>query len=215
MREIEQLLIVGVGVDRRHPPLLDAERLVQHLRQRGEAVGRARRVRDDLVLRGIVLLVVDAEHDRHVGFLGGRGDDDSFRARGDVLRGRVAIGEEAGRFEDDVDAEILPRQLRRIADRQHLELVAADRDRVVFRRDVRVQIAEHRVVFEKMRERLGAGEIVDGDEVDVLVAERRAHDVPADAAEPVDTYPDWHRHPPGQTFHSTISRSACISPTAC
>ena len=29
-----------------------------------------------------------------------------------------------GRLEHDVDAEVLPRQLRRILDRQHLELVA-------------------------------------------------------------------------------------------
>ena len=132
-----------------------------------------------------------------------------------MLGGGVAVGEEAGRLEHDVDAEVLPRQLRRIAQRQHLELVAVDRDAVVLGLDVRVQVAEHRVVLQQVRERVRARQIVDRDEVDVLVAERRAHDVAADAAEPVDADPDSHHVLPqprmrsdGQTFHSTISPTA-------
>ena len=54
-------LVVRVRVDRRHDAVHDAERLVQDLRDRREAVRRARRVRDDVVLRRVVLLVVDAE----------------------------------------------------------------------------------------------------------------------------------------------------------
>ena len=79
-----------------------------------------------------------------------------------------------------------------IADRQHLELVAVDRDAVGLGLDLRVQVAEHRVVLQQMRKRVRAREVVDGDKVDVLVAERGAHDVAADAAEAVDTYPDRH-----------------------
>ena len=63
------------------------------------------------------------------------------------------FGEEAGRFEHDVDAEVLPGQLRRVAHRQHLELVAVDRDAVALGLDLRVQVAEHRVVLEQMRQR--------------------------------------------------------------
>src|SRR5262245_55332566 len=51
-----------------------------------------------------------------------------------------------------------------------------------------------------MRERVRAGEIVDCDEIDVRVAERRAHDVPADAAESVDAYFHCHRWPPDKRF---------------
>src|SRR5262249_56088887 len=98
--------------------------------------------------------------------------------------------------------------------RQDLELVAVDRNRVRLRLDRRVQVAEDRIVLEQMRERLGAGEIVDRDEVDISVAERGAHDVAPDATEAVDSYPDRHRHPPGQTFHSTITASRSICSTA-
>ena len=114
VRQVEQLLIVGVGVNRRHPPLLDAERLMQHLRQRRKAIGRARCVGNDLMPGRIVGRLVDAEHERDVRSLGRRRDDDLLRARRDVLRRRVTAREEPGRFEHDVDAEILPRQLRRI-----------------------------------------------------------------------------------------------------
>ena len=109
-------------------PLLDAELLVNDLRDRRQAVRRARRVRDDLVFGGVVLVVVDAEDDGDVGALGRRGDDDLLRARGEVLCSRVPVGEEPRRLEHDVDAEVLPRQLGRVALRQHLELVAVDRD---------------------------------------------------------------------------------------
>ena len=43
-------LVVGVGVAGRHQALFDPERLVQHLGHRGQAVRRARGVRDDPVL---------------------------------------------------------------------------------------------------------------------------------------------------------------------
>ena len=66
---IEDLLVVGVGVDCGHQPALDAQRVVEHLGDRREAIGRARGVRDDAVL-GRELVVVDAEDDRQVDALG-------------------------------------------------------------------------------------------------------------------------------------------------
>jgi hypothetical protein len=78
-----------------------------------------------------------------------------------------------------------------------------------------VQVAEYRIVFEQVRERVRAGQIVDGDEVDVPVAERRTHDVPADAAETVNANLHGHREASRQTFHSTIAGPRCMPSTAC
>ena len=50
VRPVDERLVAGVGVDRRHQALTDAERVVEHLDQRHEAVGRAARVGDHLVL---------------------------------------------------------------------------------------------------------------------------------------------------------------------
>src|SRR5437016_5251605 len=48
VRQIEQLLVVGVRVHRRHQAALDGEVVVQHFRYRRKAVGRARGIRDDV-----------------------------------------------------------------------------------------------------------------------------------------------------------------------
>ena len=50
VRTVDQHLVAGVGVHRGHQALLHAEGVVEHLDQRHEAVGGARRVGDDLVV---------------------------------------------------------------------------------------------------------------------------------------------------------------------
>ena len=77
------------------------------------------------------------------------------------------LGEEPRRFEDDVHAEVLPRELRGILHRQHLERVAVDGDAVAAGLDVGVEVAEHGVVLEQVRQGGGIGQVVDRDEVDV------------------------------------------------
>jgi hypothetical protein len=109
-----------------------------------------------------------------------------------VLRGGVAIREQPRRLEHEVDAERLPRQLRGILDREHLELVAVDGDPIPRGLDARLEVSQNRIVFEQVGEGLGVGQVVDGHDVDRLVADRGAHDVPADPAEPVDAYFDGH-----------------------
>ena len=52
--EVEQVLVVGVGVHGRHEPTDDVELVVDHLDHRDEAVRRARGVRDHHVLLGVV-----------------------------------------------------------------------------------------------------------------------------------------------------------------
>src|SRR5690606_20974340 len=73
--EVQDALVVGVGVDGRHPPPLDAPIVVQHLGDGGEAVGGARGVGHHVVLGGIVLFVVDAHYDGDVLVLGRRRND--------------------------------------------------------------------------------------------------------------------------------------------
>ncbi len=91
--------------------------------------------------------------------------------------------------------ERLPRQLGRVLHRQDLERVAVHADRAVAGRDVGLEVPEHRVVLQQVRERVGVREVVDRDEVDVVVAERRPQDVPADATEAVDADLDCHELP--------------------
>ena len=74
-----------------------------------EAVRGAGGVGDDVVL-AVVLVVVDAEHDGEVLVLGRRGDDDLLGTGVEVALGLGGVGEDAGGFDDDVDAQVAPRQ---------------------------------------------------------------------------------------------------------
>ena len=128
VRHVLEALVGRVGVDRRHQAVLDPDGVVEDLGERREAVRRARRVRDDVVLVGVVLVEVDAEADRDVLALGGRRDDDLLRpAAVDVLLRVLAVGEAAGGLDDDVDAQVAPRQVGRVGLGEHLQLVAVDR----------------------------------------------------------------------------------------
>ena len=76
------------------------------------------------------LVVVDAVDDGQIGAVGGGGDEHPLGAGGQMRRGLIFRGEDAGAFHGDVDAELLPRQGRGIPDRRYLDLAVADVDRV-------------------------------------------------------------------------------------
>ena len=96
VRAVDELLVAGVGVHGRHEALLDAERVVEHLHHRHEAVRGAGGVGDDLVRLDVEGLVVDAEDERGVGVVARGRHDDERGAALEVVGGRVALGEEAG-----------------------------------------------------------------------------------------------------------------------
>ena len=67
------------------------------------------------------------------------------------------------------------------------DFITVDDHRLLARADVARVRAVHRVVLEEMREGLGIGEIVDGDEVEIdALFLGRAHDLSPNAPEPVD-----------------------------
>ena len=107
----------------------------------------------------------------------------------------VGVGEDAGRLEDDVDAEVVPRQGRRVLLREDLDLAAVD-DRARRRCARRCPGRPvGRVVLEQQRVHLGVDQVVDGDDFDVRRAlDDRLERLAADAAEAVDA--DAGRHGP-------------------
>ena len=111
----------------------------------------------------------------------------------DVLARVVGLGEATGRLDDDVDAELAPRQVRGVALFEDLDRLAVDDDRVAVERDVGVETARDRVVLEQVRERLVVGEVVDRDDLEVAaLGEGGAEEVATDPAEAVDADLDGH-----------------------
>src|SRR6478609_1310578 len=193
VRAVLQVLVTRVGVDRGHEATLDADRVVERLRQRGEAVRGARRVGDDVVRGRVVLVRVHADDERRVLVLRRGGDDDLLRAAVDVGLGLRRVGEEAGRLDDDVGAQLAPGEVRGVALGERTDLLAVDDDVLVVEVHAQRETAEDRVVLEQVRERLVVREVVDAHDLDVSA---RRHDgaveVPSDTTEAVDTDADGH-----------------------
>ena len=80
----------------------------------------------------VVHLLVDAEADGDVRALGGRRDDDLLGAGLEVLGGGGALGEAAGGLDDDVGAELAPRQLGGVGLGGDADALAVDDERVLF-----------------------------------------------------------------------------------
>lgn len=103
------------------------------------------------------------------------------------------VGEEAGRLDDDVGAELAPREVRRVALRERTDLLAVDDDVVVVEVHAQRETAEDRVVLEQVRERLVVREVVHADDLDVGARlDDGAVEVPSDTTEAVDTDADGH-----------------------
>ena len=198
--DVEDALVVGVAVDRVHQAALDRQQVVDDLGRRREAVRRAAGVADDVVGRRVVAIFVDAEDDRDVLVLGRGADDDLLGAGVDVRLGLRGIGEDARALEDDVDAEVAPRQGGRVALGQDLDLTAVDDDRRVAGPDVARVGAVRRVVLEQVRVHLRVDQVVDGHDLHVRgTLDEGLERLPTDPAEAVDTDACGHgAGPPGR-----------------
>jgi len=106
----------------------------------------------------IVGLVVHTEDESRIGAIGGRGDDDFFHGRAEMLLGIGAFGEEAGGFDDDIRADGGPIDLGRILGLETFEAFPFHGDGVLGMRDLVRQIAEDGVVLQKVREGLRVGD---------------------------------------------------------
>src|ERR1700676_439638 len=192
VREIEEALIVGVGVNGGHGAAVDAESVMKDFGDRSEAIGGAGGVGNDVMLGGIVGFVVDAEDESGVGTVGWRRDDDFLYRTAEMLFGFGAFGEESGGFDDDIGADGRPIDFCRIFYLEHFNAFAFDGDGIFGVGDFVREIAEDGIVLEEVREGFSVGDVVDGDELNVLIVDGSAHNIAADAAEAVDAYLDGH-----------------------
>ena len=130
-RAVDRLLGRGISMNGGHQTFVDAEFLQQDVNDGGQAVRRARSVRDDVVLGSIILVAVDAHHDGDVFTLRWGRDDDLLRTGGDVTLGLFGFGEQAGLFDDDVDAELLPGKFGWRLGTDDVDVVAIDDQNII------------------------------------------------------------------------------------
>ena len=85
-----------------------------------------------------------------------------------------------------------------------------------------LQISEHRIVLQQVRERFGVGQIVDGYKVDVRITDRSTIDVTSDATESIDTNLNGNFNPllqsgagaPGALTQRSVLLPAAPAPSA-
>ena len=146
-------------------PADNLEFILNNLGHRREAVRRAGSVRNDVVLRRVVLLVIHAQNDGNVFVLCRRRDDDFLHRSAQVLLGFVGIGKAARRLDHNLRAYRVPRQGGRIFLFEDFDGLAIDRDAVGASGYLIRQVAEHRVIFQQMGQRFRIRQIVDRDEI--------------------------------------------------
>ena len=98
MRQIKQILVVCIAVDSVHQCVLDDKRFMYDLCDRGQTIGCARGVRDDVMCRRIVHMLVNAEHYGYVLTLCRGRDDYLLNASSNMLRRVRRVGKVSGRF---------------------------------------------------------------------------------------------------------------------
>ena len=216
MRQVEKLLVIGIGVNCSHESAFDSERFMKNFGNRCETVCRARRVGNDGVFRGIISLVVDAETNRDV-FTFSRGRDDHFFHRAAQMFARVlGIREQTRGFHDYGYVHGWPLDLCRIFFFEDLDAFAIDFDVVFAVADIRLKVAQHGVIFKKMRQRLRIRDVVHRHNIDILVVHRGTVKIASNAPKTVDTYPDCHYVAPhdfGIRNPKYTLRTICISCT--
>ncbi len=166
-----------------------------------------------MVLGGIVLFVVHAHHERDVFVLARSRDDDLLGARLDVALGFGLLGKESGRFDDDVNAQGLPRQLSRGLGADDLDLLAIDQKDVgvlvgdrPLRADVTFELALRRVVLEQVGKVVSRDDIAHGDDLEVLAEQPLA--VESTEHQSTDASKTVDRDSSGHLFSSMRRRSA-------
>ena len=166
VRLVEHVLVVGVGVDRRHEARLDADEVVQHLGDGRQAVGRARGVGDDLVL-GLELVVVDAVDDGEVRALRRRRDQHALGAGLECttafsLSVKMPVHSRTMSMPSDFQGSFL-------GSRSASTLMGPLPTSIELALDLHLagKAAVHAVVAQQVRVVLGRNQVVDGDDLQI------------------------------------------------
>ena len=186
-RTVNGLLGSGCSMDGGHQAALDAEGVVQNLGNRGEAVGGARSVGDDLLACvGLVVYAID-EHRSRV--LGRSGHDDLLGTSLEVSGSEFFGEEEAGGFDDNVNAQSAPSDVGGVFFGENLNLVAIDDHVVAIDLDVVLELAMNGIVLQHVSEIIRVEKVVDTDNLNVIceVFHSSAEHHTADTTETIDT----------------------------
>ena len=147
------------------------------------------------MLAGIVGAIVNPQHKRDV-LVGRRRGDDSFFSAGIEMRAYLrSVGENAGGLDDDVDAELFPRQPGGFFLSEHGDRLAVDLHDTVSTFDCAGINAVCRIVAKQVGVGFQIRHVVDRNDGEFIPAalEKGAQHQPANPAKPIDCHLGCHR----------------------
>src|SRR6266508_2707874 len=149
-----------------------------------------------MMLGWVVHLLVDPQDDREDIAFARRADDDLVGAGLQMQLGFLGLGEQAGRLDDDLDAEPGPRQIGRVFLGQHHDLIAIRHEAALARQDLARELPVRAVILEQVGHGRDVADVVDRDDIDrpVVALADGLVDLPADPPETVDPDLDCDHH---------------------
>src|SRR5690242_7456961 len=138
------------------------------------------------MLAWFVGVLIDAQTKRDISALRRSTDNHFARPCAQMHRSFVARREEPGRLDHNLNTELLPWQLRRVALGEYSKRVAVEHNLITLGLNGMRQHAMHRVILEKMGEGGGIGDVVDGNYLQILLMQRRPKEHAANAAKAVN-----------------------------
>ena len=198
MIAVERRLVAGIGVDGGDMATLDADRVIEHLGDRGQAICGAGGVGDDDVLRG-QLVMIDAKNNGLVGILGRGRTEHALGAALDMRHRRRLVVELAGAFHNQINAHRLPGQLRGVAIGDFPDAAETGIEPVLAHFDRAGITAVNAVIGQKVGIGFRRRAVIDCHDLDfapALLFENRPQCETSDAAKSVDRYPKGHGQSP-------------------
>ena len=147
-----------------------------------------------MVLVGVVVFVVDTQHDGDVFTFSGSRDYNFLGSSFDVLRSPVAVTEDTGGFQNHIYTQLTPRQIFGVALAGDADLVTVDDQVITIDGNFPVKATIVAVVLKEMSVGFGRNQVIDSYYFDVfVVVEHGFESLSTDTAEAVDCYFSTHR----------------------
>ena len=139
------------------------------------------------------LLFVDPDDDSRIDFFFGRhGQNHLFCPGGQMFFQRFAIAKHTGGFDHNLNAQIFPGDLGRIAMLGHHDPLIAHRQGIFMGGYLFIKDAHHRIIFQKIRQLFVVKQIVDRDNLHVVAITDNAKHTSTDTAETI--YANLYSH---------------------
>src|SRR5699024_6149146 len=188
---VNGLLGSGDRVHGGHQAVLDAEVVVQHLSDGGQAVGGAGSVGHEGHVGG-VSVQVDAAHEHGGVVLGRSGHNDLLGAGVDVSLSLLLGQEQAGGLHNVLSLQLAPGNVSGVTLGEDRDLLAVDNDAGLGGGNLALDVGGYGVVLQHIGQVISGTQNVDTHDLDLGMIDAGAENHSADTAKTVNTYFNAH-----------------------